>query len=373
MKKTKDWKDLFTQVILDRGLDYYEKDCIKDLTRTSMGYEARVQGTDLYDVEIVMQDRDVVSMDCDCPYADKGNNCKHMAAVLYAIEELSDLRDEVTGNLSDQMNLFEILNKLSKEELQNVILKFASDKAMKNYIFLRFAKHIDHKYIEALKGQFDTIVKNYLNNKVNIQSDFIEDVYNFVEENMALLFNRKAYIEAFDLSQDIFLKLENIQINYAKNQKQTIYDLCRKYWCMILDKCKDKEREIIFVWLMDQLCKQDPDKYLEYTPKLIFDMLTMEFDDDEHQEEYWAFPLIRKLAVHELIQHGKHKEAVDILKTSKKLDEDNLALVAEYSRQLMKIYLSTGEIVKYKQEALFYARHCYKQVPNFDLFDEDKN
>ena len=370
MEKTKDWKDLFTPVILDRGKDYYERGCIEEFERTSMGYEATVKGSDLYNVEIFMQDEEVVSMDCDCPYADKGNNCKHMAAVMYAIDEVAKLRDEVTGNLSDQMNLFEILNKLSKEELQNIILKFANDKAMKNYIFLRFAKRIDHKYIEALKMQFDTIVENYLNNKVNIQSDFIEDVYNFVEENMSLLFNRKAYIEAFDLSQDIFLKLGNVQINYVKNQQQTIYDLCRKYWCMILDKCKHKEREIIFTWLMEQLCKQDPDKYLEYTPKLIFDMLTMEFDDEEHQDEYWVFPLIRKLAVHELIQHGKQKEAVEILKNSKKLDEDNLALVAEYSRQLMKIYLSTGEIVKYKQEALFYARHCYKQVPNYDIFNQ---
>ena len=34
-----------------------------------------------------MNDREIEEMECTCPYAEDGNYCKHMAAVLYAAEK----------------------------------------------------------------------------------------------------------------------------------------------------------------------------------------------------------------------------------------------------------------------------------------------
>ena len=53
---------------------------------TEDGYKAVVSGSEDYSVEIVIENGKVLSMVCDCPYAEDGNNCKHMAAVLYEIE-----------------------------------------------------------------------------------------------------------------------------------------------------------------------------------------------------------------------------------------------------------------------------------------------
>ena len=83
----KPWKDLFRTHILERGLNYYEEGYVTSLEETSTGYTAVVEGTEDYDVEIEIRDDRVYDMTCTCPYAEEGNYCKHMAAVLYEIEE----------------------------------------------------------------------------------------------------------------------------------------------------------------------------------------------------------------------------------------------------------------------------------------------
>ena len=83
----KPWKDLFRTHILERGLNYYEEGYVTSLEQTSTGYTAVVEGTEDYDVEIEIRDDRVYDMTCTCPYAEEGNYCKHVAAVLYEIEE----------------------------------------------------------------------------------------------------------------------------------------------------------------------------------------------------------------------------------------------------------------------------------------------
>ena len=54
---------------------------------------AQVEGTDVYDVRIVLDGEDVIDMYCSCPYARDGHNCKHMAAVLFKFEEMLAEKD----------------------------------------------------------------------------------------------------------------------------------------------------------------------------------------------------------------------------------------------------------------------------------------
>lgn len=51
---------------------------------------AYIMGIIYTDIQALSRKRsgtNVVRMRCDCPYADGGENCKHMAAVVYALEE----------------------------------------------------------------------------------------------------------------------------------------------------------------------------------------------------------------------------------------------------------------------------------------------
>lgn len=81
------WANLFSQTILARGKRYYTNGSIRKFCKDGSHYTASVKGTRTYRVSITIENDSVTEMDCSCPYADDGHSCKHMAAVLYKIEE----------------------------------------------------------------------------------------------------------------------------------------------------------------------------------------------------------------------------------------------------------------------------------------------
>lgn len=80
------WGIIFGKQILERGRQYYNSGKVKDLTYMGGGYEATVRGSIPYHVEIRISGKVIRSMSCTCPYAQEHRYCKHMAAVLTAIE-----------------------------------------------------------------------------------------------------------------------------------------------------------------------------------------------------------------------------------------------------------------------------------------------
>ena len=81
------WKQLFRPHILERGMEYYYAGCVESLEADEAEITAVVEGTEDYDVLIELDRGKVLDMECSCPYAEGGEHCKHMAAVLYAWEQ----------------------------------------------------------------------------------------------------------------------------------------------------------------------------------------------------------------------------------------------------------------------------------------------
>lgn len=84
------WKHLFTGEILKRGEQYKKKGRVSNLIQVNGNkYIANVYGTsyDHYNVSVRLSGSSVESMGCTCPYAQSGRTCKHMAAMLYVLEE----------------------------------------------------------------------------------------------------------------------------------------------------------------------------------------------------------------------------------------------------------------------------------------------
>lgn len=82
------YKKHFASHIWQRGVDMYYDNAVLSFSFEDDVIKATVNGSEYYEVEIVLdENRGVHSLDCDCPYANKGNTCKHMAAVLYMFNE----------------------------------------------------------------------------------------------------------------------------------------------------------------------------------------------------------------------------------------------------------------------------------------------
>ena len=99
------WRQYFTSIILERGYDYYTYGHVTTIRKTEDGYVGIVSGTEDYSVDLRFTSTggsEALQMDCSCPYADDGNYCKHMAAMLYAIEKQNGISgDSYNGIVKD--------------------------------------------------------------------------------------------------------------------------------------------------------------------------------------------------------------------------------------------------------------------------------
>ena len=80
------WRELFRSHILERGWDYAKEGNVTDLVKTDDSISAVVKGGEHYKVKIRYSGSEITDGYCSCPYAAKGEWCKHMAAVLFLAE-----------------------------------------------------------------------------------------------------------------------------------------------------------------------------------------------------------------------------------------------------------------------------------------------
>ena len=181
------WKELFRPHILERGRNYYEEGAVVSLDRTDTGYHAEVEGTEDYEVSIEIQDDEITDMYCSCPYADSGNYCKHMAAVLYEIEggpgdpfeELAEWKNERLQAVQD------LIERIPEEELKKLMASLiCQDEDLYNRLMTQYAP-LGPATLSRLKHQIDEIGWKYSD-----RSGFIDyrNAYEYVGALGAVLY-----------------------------------------------------------------------------------------------------------------------------------------------------------------------------------------
>ncbi len=98
------WRNLFAQRIYKRGKDYYYRGRVKSLIfDEDDNFSAIVKGNRTYKVTGRYHNGKFSQLHCDCPYAQDNHRCKHMAAVLEAID------GDDSANVEPQKSLGEVL------------------------------------------------------------------------------------------------------------------------------------------------------------------------------------------------------------------------------------------------------------------------
>lgn len=160
------FRQVIPSQILTRGRDYYRNQHVSDLTMDEEGlWLAQVEGTETYDVTIEQDADGKLTCSCTCPY-DMGKYCKHVAAVLYAIEETfpesiagKSKRRAAAKRVTKQDKLRKALDGLTKEVIITGLMELAQqDRALLNQLLIRFnatgEKASDYKAIvnQALRS-----------------------------------------------------------------------------------------------------------------------------------------------------------------------------------------------------------------------------
>jgi hypothetical protein len=167
------WKRMFSPRVLERGCDYWSDGLVHLVSRTSSMVTAIVSGSEDYEVEIELGDKGAIAeMYCDCPHACDGNNCKHMAAVLYELEDGRDADGPDGEKDQDVASLQEIIEALSVEQLRAELSRAVSSDAVLTAQFIgrHAAKRPDDAkddandawdgYISAMQLRIDQIIDN---------------------------------------------------------------------------------------------------------------------------------------------------------------------------------------------------------------------
>jgi uncharacterized Zn finger protein len=151
------FKKEINKTILKRGRAYFRDDHITELEEVEQGsWSAKIQGTDEYDVHIMQDDLQVLSCRCNCLY-DGGLICKHIAAVLYAIEDSfpeyfdkkpRKSRQPTKKRKTRHDSVMDVLNDQSKDKLVELLGEIAGgDRQIANIILARFSDESPDKKV----------------------------------------------------------------------------------------------------------------------------------------------------------------------------------------------------------------------------------
>lgn len=396
-----EWKSNFKKHILERGFDYFCSDAVEEIEISKDGVTATVCGSEDYEVEIAFEKKGISDMYCSCPYAAGGNNCKHMAAVLFAWEEKEGLL-EGEGEL--KLHAY-IPEKRTDEEIEE-LLEQAEEWQLKT--FVSHVLHRDERQIVVLKtllniefaerdmGQLkrriDATIDDYLEYDGFISYHqaytFISEMEQYLDDDVKMLMKAGRHNEAFELSSYLFVEVSNVEMDDSDGGLSMFANHCVDIWEEILDQADEKTEEIIYRWMEANLSGKVVDymeeyieqvfmgrftkpKYLaekmDYAKKKIRAMqefsnewaskyeiekwLSYQIDlmekmgcpDEEimvYCKTYWPYPSVRKYYVAKCEIQGNVEETIKTLKESIEIDAGHFGLVRQHSLHLKDLYRS---------------------------------
>ncbi len=268
------WEKLFKRQILERGYEYYQKGKVEILHYSEDTLEAVVSGTEDYNVSIYSEDGEIEDMYCDCPYADDENKCKHMAAVLYALEDLPEISEHDTDDIND------LINEASPELMKEFLIKSMTYNEDLKYKFIRFLKARRKEIsISEYKEHLDYLIINYADGTDYIDYRYSFQFFNEADELLTectdILIAEKCYYDAYDIVKYYLYKLSVTDIDDDGNFS-IFYDTCMEIFKEITQSADIETKRRMFNELTDMLSTK-----LNYIFEMVFDFISKGFDEKE--------------------------------------------------------------------------------------------
>ena len=390
-----DWQQFFGGIILGRGHEYYLCDAVQILQRDKNTLTAIVSGAQSYRVKIYFRNEQVNSMYCSCPHADAGNNCKHMAAVLFAWEndednEYNDIKDSAVELVAEEVRQY-LINLIEKDKK----------------LYANFEKLIRP---EALKGnvakyqkRIDSIVKKHQGRDYFIDyysmSEIVSGLCEILSEDVEMMIEHEYYLEALEVTNYIFETVGNIDMEDSADRVEVLAQQCYEIWLQILKNVDEDMKRIMFKWFIEALDGSIINELDDYIQQILLEeFMETEFlkaqldftdekakeaqstisdiwygnyevgqwalkhlflmeqngDSDEDVEKYcrryWDLTVIREYYIERCIAQKKYDRAIKVLKESQKLDVISERVIRGYGVKLKEVYRLSGKKKEYLEQ-----------------------
>lgn len=323
------WQKLFASHILERGYDYYCDGAVENIEIGRDDIRADVVGTEDYEVEISLNDGKVTDMYCSCPFAAGGNNCKHMAAVLYEWTadimdedepEDTDNEDEDDDEDAESMDLFEpavtvcdykkksaAVEKLVTSAERDIVQAFlVSVLAEDKKLLLRFRNMVNKcatkEDVEDYFEQIDEIADRYLGRDhfINYYQayDFMLELEEIIDKDVRRMIDNGSHISAFHVMNHIFVLLGNVDMDDSGGETSMLAEQIYQLWLELLTKVNAQDKRKMFIWFTTHMDGSVIDYLEEYIEQIIME----EFKEPEYEQDKLSF-------MEEMIEKAEKKDS----------------------------------------------------------------
>ena len=258
-----EWQDLFTSLILSRGKNYYFEGRVSRIQRINNTFIAKVAGTVDYEVELCIEDNKVKEMLCSCPYADT-DNCKHMAAVMLALEK-EEIPIEViqpypqpkiVSHVPMGSTWLDAVDRLPAEVLRKELMKLADrDERLKERLSALHLKKLPEGQIQNWKADLQETAAEYMDRRGRISGEevweFADDLCNFMNAKLPLLLEVNAVMDAFHV---VWIVLETALEWHVIDEDGDLDDLfeeCEENLRKLYSIMTDEQKQQMTVWYQE--------------------------------------------------------------------------------------------------------------------------
>lgn len=408
------WKDEFTPHVLFRGKRYYEDGRVSKIVQYGDKITAHVDGTEDYYVEIELPGGVPNSWLCTCPYAMKAP-CKHMAALMFAIEEgeytfTGDPPEYDEDDLDEHPSLpwYDAVEKLPADILRRFLLDYADrNSEVREYLAIWYLYGLPEGLLEQWKENLQSYAKARSVGRQYVPEEevayFIRGVRSALDDRFVMLRKVGATMDAFYWLGTVFeIAAKKIRADGEGAFESFYYD-CIQSWDDLVMEATEEQREQMYAWFWEHraaffahangvtdvvflyfswgdtlerksleivdglIVKCRSNKEL----KILMDCRVeiMDFLDCSHDEvwNFWKRHLAHDYARHRLLESyytltKEYAHIVPLLKQLKEMDADDLPRLIQDSVWLARMYKELGEQDHYDAEMAYLLTQCEEKL-----------
>ena len=394
-----EWRNKFASRILQRGENYYYDGAVRAMKWDGKTIAATVSGTETYKVKIAVANGAVGEMSCTCPYADE-DNCKHMAAVLFAASD-DDFPGEDDEIKAPAMPIEEAVQSLSASDAKILLLRGAEKHSdIADWILAKVTGGVNNEQVRQWLKQISGLSREYSDRYGYIEYDnasgYADEMVTLINEKVPLLLDAGQPMDAFALTCKACEEVSRVDIDDSNGETGQVCEECAERWREILPRMSLAQRHKMFDWMEAHYNRldaadssiddflfgaespfQEPEfleRKLEFLDGQIekagesgyrlescvmrrLDVMrrlsASREETERFMEKHYNLPAVRRRLIEEALRDERFDDAIELLRQSKEMDAKYPGLVSEYSDKLIGIFQTLDRPKKLREELLY--------------------
>ena len=395
------WRELFSPHIWQRGLEYYHEDRILDIQYRGSKITAEIEGTEIYTVFVTLDAKTNKIEDyfCECPYGEDGTPCKHLAALLCALE---DGDQELMADDTEKSTIEQVVNLLPEQQMRELLIQFAqNDSYIRERIQIAATKKLPNTQKDQWKQDLDALTESAADRHGFIDYeeayDYCFSLQEYLDDRIPDFLSAGLNKEAFELTCLVFQTGMAQDMDDSDGGLTILAGSCMDAWSSIMELSDLNFQREMYRWFIThytdydlsemfledyvfdvpwnveivpeilrfldqriQMCVENCESEYRLNDLIVHRIQWMEKSGagkpeiERYMVKYHHLSAVRNLQISQAIHDGDYGAALTLLEESKKLDAEKIGLVAKYSARKIEIYEKVRDISALRDELAYY-------------------